>query len=190
MRKTSVRILAAILILLAVTPGFAETGEFCGCDPAAVTAHLRQRIQSHRYSATGVKVAFSLSESPVHQPFSFLRGRDCIYVATGDLSGLVDILLRANIGVGYPKGWEHYKPEARYGVFLDADQPGELDLWFSQPLHFENGEFLMVGQSYDQEEATASRISGAATLANDLLKWAHDHAYPTPQAAAAKCHLP
>lgn len=154
-------------------------------DPVKQTERLRERLDTLRHtgdvvlSFTGVDTMFA-----VHHSDTLLRLGDCSYNVTSDVSGLIDLLLAAKVGVGYPVGKESYLPEARFGVFFDVDQGRELDLWFSNPLAFDRSSDLMVvGQSHDRLDVTAYRISAAGTLRDALWKWVSLHGYPRPETA-------
>jgi hypothetical protein len=76
-----------------------------------------------------------IMETVTHFSFAALRGTGCPIVLDDDVSGLIDILLRAKPVVGYPKSMADYRPEARFGILFRTNQDDELDLWFSNPLH-------------------------------------------------------
>lgn len=182
--------LSWIMVMLLGVPVFAAPADQCSCDPAAQTQLLRQRLESLRkrpsvaLSFTGLTQSFL-----VHHSDTQLRFHDCTYQATGDISGVVDILLAAKITVGYPPGWENYHPEARFGIYFSPEQPDALDLWFSNPMHHQSDtDWVVVGQSHDRGEVTAYKIAASRTLRNELWEWALAHAYPT-QETAAECQL-
>ena len=186
---TSTQRMVSFLTLFFVMPGFADPAvDRCSCDPKAQTEILRQRLESLRklgpqaiaLSFTGLHQSFM-----VHHPIAFLKLGDCTYEVARDTSGLIDILLRAKITVGYPAGWENYQPEARFGVFFNFPSSEGLDLWFSNPLNFGVGQ-VVVGQSHDAGELTAYKITAAGTLRDELWNWVYDHAYPR-QDTAARC---
>jgi hypothetical protein len=114
-----------------------------------------------------------------------LRLGRCTY-DVANVSGLIDILLGADIKVGTPAGMEKYTPEARFGVYIGADWAEGLDLWFSNPLIFPTHEKWVVGQSHDRGEVSAYRIMAAPTLRDSLLEFARAQGYPR-QNVAAEC---
>jgi hypothetical protein len=180
--------LSWIMVMLLGVPVFAVPAEPCSCDPAAQTEMLHQRLESLR-KRSGVALSFTVRSFLVYHSDTQLRFNDCTYQATGDISGVVDILLAAKIIVGYPPGWENYQPEAGFGIYFRANQPDALDLWFSNPMHHHSDtDWVAVGQSHDRGEVTAYKISASPTLRNELWDWALAHAYPT-QETAAECQL-
>jgi hypothetical protein len=113
-----------------------------------------------------------------------LRLSGCTYDVDKDMPGLIDILLRAEVRVGFPAGVEKHQPEARFGVYFGVDSPDGVDLWFSNPLIFPPHDQWVVGQSHDRGEATAYWIMAAPTLRAALWNWARANGYPRPNTAA------
>jgi hypothetical protein len=183
-----------IVILFLVVPSIAgapDPSSFSSTTQteAAQTEALRHRLESLR-GAGGVTLSFTPRNSAyvVHHSEMALRLGDCTYDVAKDMSGLIDILLGANIRVGYPAGWEKYKPEARFGVYFDVNSEYGVDLWFSNPLSFDPLGSVVVGQSHDRGEVTAFRITAAGTLRDALWDWARANGYPR-ESNAATCRL-
>lgn len=189
--KMSRPAIASALILLVAAPSFAGLPGPCSGDPDTQTHLLRERLESLRnrqpqvsLSFTGLHQAFA-----VHHTDTQLRLRDCTYDVASDTAGLIDIILAAQISVGYPASRENDQPEARFGVYFGSDSPDGLDLWFSNPLTSHGkgaSDAIMLGQSHDRGEVTAYKITAAPALRNELWEWVHAHGYPR-QDTAAEC---
>ncbi len=180
-------ITSAIMSFLVVS-SVAGPADLSSVGPTVQTEALRHRLESLRNWKLGVTLSFTgLNQSfAVGLTAMRLRLGSCTYDVAKDMSGLIDILLGANIRVGYPAGWEKYQPEARFGVYIGEDWPEGLDFWFSNPLSFSPLDQWVVGQSHDRGEVTAYRITAAPTLRNALWDWARAHGYPR-QSAVAEC---
>lgn len=174
-------------VVFLAMPGFAIPSDLCSCDPAVQTKSLRQRLESLRSWTHGVSLSFMPHKSFLtSRTETMLRLGGCTYDVTNDMTGLIDILLGAQISVGYPAGMDKYRPEARFGIYIGADLGGGLDLWFSDPLVFDSHNRWVVGQSHDRGDVTAYRIMAAPTLRDSLWDWARAHGYPR-QNTAAEC---
>jgi hypothetical protein len=182
-------ILTSILFIIA--PSFAGSTSCTACDPTAQTAALRHRLESLRTQQAHVSLSFTGRHQAfaIHHTDTQLRLRDCTFEVATDTAGLIDILLAAQISVGYPVGWENYQPEARFGVYFGSDSPDGLDLWLSNPLTPRGkaaSEAIVLGQSHDRGEVAAFKITAAPALRDELWEWAHAHGYPR-QGTVAEC---
>ena len=177
---------AIVILLLAAGPMVVEAN---AQTEALQTQALRNRLESMRTWTLGVTLSFTglNQEFLVGMTPMRLRLGGCTYDVAKDMSGLIDILLGAQIRVGSPVGWESHTPEARFGVYIGEDWPEGLDLWFSNPMHLPSQtDSWVVGQSHDRDEVTAYKIMAAPTLRNALWDWARAHGYPR-QSNAATC---
>ncbi len=122
-------IISIITLFIMVAPSFAGAPDCTACDPIAQTAALRHRLESMRNWNRRVSVSFIPHKAYlVGITESTLRLGGCTYDVDKDMSGLIDILLGAQIKAGYPAGWEKYQPEARFGVYIGVDSADGVDL--------------------------------------------------------------
>jgi hypothetical protein len=189
-----IRAIALTIMSCSVAPspaGPADTSGVCSTaqTDAAQNEALRHRLESLRNSRAGAAVSFTgRFESHSYRNLLSLRpGGDCSYEVAGDMSGLIDILLSADLRVGYPSGWDIFKPEAGFAIFIGVNSPEEIDLWFANPRSLAAArDLVVVGQIFDSGEVSAHRISAEGKLRDALWTWARAHGYPQP-AAAAHC---